>query len=275
MKKLLSYMMLITLCVTFGNSKIAAQDDDAYVKDVFAKLLHAEDIQFYLVRADEILDGYYHTLTRTDEWMTYQVMIDDVFVVEHDIPFTDAPRNAQFFIVHPERYGYVIIHDDTVYVNHAKGSNITFEQAIDTGIVYDMETLDRYSENDTYDFVADKIHVISNAGNINDIEMDSDTVQQIATLIFDEDVDDEIEWTVAPVTINPELPESSLRSPYMLYVMTVDKTDTYFSLLPDDSVRVYKELPLNLDDPKFSNDAEFSFEETKRVLTEYDLYQLN
>ena len=103
MKKSLKYVMLMALLMTFSMSNISAKDDNVTIKDVFAKLLQVEDIRFYLIRADEITNGEYRTLTRTDEWMSYPVLVDDVFVAAYDMPFIDAPEDAQFFIVYPER----------------------------------------------------------------------------------------------------------------------------------------------------------------------------
>lgn len=276
MKKSLKYLMLMALLMTLSMNNISAEDDNASIKDVFTKLLHVEDIRFYLVRADEITNGEYRTLTRTDEWMSYSVLVDDVFVAAYDMPFIDAPEDAQFFIVYPERYGYVIIYDDNIYVNHIKGSNVTFDEAIDTDLVFDMDALDDYADSEVYDILTDKIHVIPYAGAIEDVRMDGDTIREIAESVHGElMIEEEIEWTIAPVTLNPELPEASMRSPYTMYVMTIDGSDTYFSLLPDNSVRVYSGLPMDLDNPKFSEDAVFSFEETKRVLTEFEVYQLD
>ena len=276
MKKSLKYVMLMALLMTFSMSNISAKDDNVTIKDVFAKLLQVEDIRFYLIRADEITNGEYRTLTRTDEWMSYPVLVDDVFVAAYDMPFIDAPEDAQFFIVYPERYGYVIIHEDNIYVNHIKGSNVTFDAAIDTDFIFDMAALDDYADSEVYDALTDKIHVIPDAGAIEDVRMDGETIREIAESVYGKSLnDEEIEWTIAPVTLNPVLPEASMRSPYTMYVMTIDDTDTYFSLLPDNSIRVYPGLPLDLDNPKFTDDTTFSLEETKRVLTDFEVYQLD
>ena len=276
MKILLRCLMLLALCMTLGLGKVVAEETDAMVKDVFAKLLQVADIQFYLTRAHDVENGYYYTLTRTDEWMTYMVLVDDVYVAQYEMPFLDAPDDAQFFIVYPERYGYVILYDDTIYVNHVKGTNITFDEALDTPLTFELDALDEYGESQAYDYVADKIHVVEGLGTLYDSRMDSPTIQRVAELIFGKDLDEEtIDWTIAPVTLNPHLPEASMRSPYTVYKMSVGREDIFFSLLPDKSIRVYTELPLDLEDERFSTDEEFSLDETRRVLTEYDVYNLD
>lgn len=276
MKILLRCLMLLALCMTLGLGKVVAEETDAMVKDVFAKLMQVADIQFYLTRAHDVEKGYYYTLTRTDEWMTYMVLVDDVYVAQYEMPFLDAPDDAQFFIVYPERYGYVILYDDTIYVNHVKGTNITFDEALDTPLTFKHDALDEYGESQAYDYVIDKIHVVEGLGTLYDSRMDSPTIQRVAELIFGKDLDEEtIDWTIAPVTLNPHLPEASMRSPYTVYKMSVGREDIFFSLLPDKSIRVYTELPLDLEDERFSTDEEFSLDETRRVLTEYDVYNLD
>lgn len=279
MRKFFKLVALIaTFMIVSFNNVNAESDDAAEIKDLFAKFMQLEEIEFYLVHAEEIEDGMYRNIPHQEGAPEYPVLIDGVYIEEHDFPFEGAPEDARFFYVHPNKLGFVVLHKDKVYINGSNGVLGSFEQALDTTLIYDIEELEQYAETDVYDSLYEELVFIPKDEVLDIHSMDEEEKHEIAVAILGEDVSTEEEIVFEPVfgLLNEQLNEASMRIKYGHFMITdEDGVDTHFSLMPDGTIRIYLGYPMDLEDERFTHDEAFSLEETTRVYAEYEEISLD